>query len=824
MPTVERDSIAKSQALCHWYESSVRGFFQEHLADIVAPLDDEVRRLKGLADQSAETVVCFVGASGIGKSTLLNAIVAQEKTVAPSGGVGPLTALATEVRYSDVPRLRAEYHPKKHLWRVAAALNFQVERDRKVQHAEQTGEAELALDEAERKEIEEEVSEVLKPENEGGSRRMDEFLRMARLLVTGSQHEHRETDYLADALSVACAVKARWGTTPTEDDAKRIARIRDALQMAAKSQPLVKEQGADARAFRETLREHAAGFLSPLIQRIEVGWPSDTLKSGLVLVDLPGVGVAGDVYKKETQKFVREKARAVVLVVDRAGPTEPVMEVLRTTGYWDRLLLSSDDPGADPCSLVMAVTRVDDVATEDWYNIDPDEEGRRPRSKSQVFDDVRVRLRDGMRSQFVQQLASFTFTNGDGSGAIRQGRESAGRTLLESLQIHPVSAIEYRRLLADNDDDRPFLREPDQSGVPALTKELVALATLQGSRRAERIRSLSHRIAETIWDQLDTIEAAWLSNRAAEEAERIRAALQVVLRDKKRDFDGRRASFRTFLNQTVPEKIKVAVHEAKDEAQRGVHRYLRALQDAHWATLRAAVQRGGTYYGARHINLPSDIALRFQDPVAAVWSQSLLKDIRKETYTLATDIRQMVEEVCDWASREERAYVDEKVIEAQKKLVSSQVERLRDVGKEAIDELRNVVKVKVVESIERPIRDACEKFVAEGNHIGPGVKARILELFQDLAANATDAASRPTQKTLLKHYETVNAEIHSAFKEWGDPLEAAGNAIVERHEDRVKRSDSQKRGKVLAAIAQARSEGLPRGAFAPGANSGSPTQ
>lgn len=795
-------ALEQTRALLIWYARNVRPFLYEHRPDETAALDDEVRRIEQFSGTSSEAHVCLVGVSGIGKSTLLNALVADDKTVAPSGGVGPLTALATEVRYSDTPRLKATYHPKKHLWRVASALNFHVAREHKTRMVEVAQVADLVLDDEERKEIEEEIREALDPEGEGGSKRMDEYMRLARLLVTGSQNEVRTTEYLADAVSVACNVKARWGTSPSEDDAKRIARIRDALQMASDGTQLVLEQGEDVRSFREGLRDHAAGFLSPLIHRIEVGWPSPILQSGLVFVDLPGVGIAGDLYKKETQRFVREKAHAVVLVVDKSGPTESVMELLRTTGYWDRLLAASDDPTADPCSLMIAVTRVDDVATQEWYDIDPDEEGVRPKSKAQVFGEIRTRLAEGMRNQFEHQLNAFTQT--DGSAAIREGRKIAGQTILNSLQIHPVSAIEFRRLLADNDDDRPFLKQPEQSGVPDLSKSLDALAVSQRKLRVDRLQSLSRRFAQSIWSQLDTIEATWRSNRAMDEADRIRAALQLVLNEKKQELNSRRASFRTFLSQTVPEKIKVAVHEAKDEAQKSVNRYLRDLRSAHWATLRAAVQRGGTYYGARHINLPPDIALRFQDPVAAVWSQSLLKGIRNETYKLASDVREIVVEVCDWASREEGAYIDEKVIETQKKIVSAQVERLRDVGKEAIDELRSVVKTKVVESIESPIRTACRKFVDEGNHIGPGVKDRILDLFSELSANAAEAASRPAERTLLTHYEVVNEEIRRAFKEWGDPLESAGNAIVERHEDRVRRSDSQKRNKILASIEQAR--------------------
>src|SRR3569833_442419 len=93
--------------------------------------------------------------------------------------------------------------------------------------------------------------------------------------------------------------------------------------------------------------------------------------------------------------------------------------------------------------------------------------------------------------------------------------------------------------------------------------------------------------------------------------------------------------------------IKGAVLEARIVAVADVRKYLRRLQDVHWATLSATVRKGGAHIGKRRVDLPDDIAQMFLDPVAAVWSQKLLKDIRQQTYKLAGDIRQMVEELCD---------------------------------------------------------------------------------------------------------------------------------------------------------------------------------
>ena len=147
-----------------------------------------------------------------------------------------------------------------------------------------------------------------------------------------------------------------------------------------------RREGQDPRGFQEDMTAHAAGFLSPLIERIEVGWPSELLRSGVVLVDLPGVGIAQDSYRDVTKSYVRDKARAVIVTVDRAGPTESTMELLRTSGYWQRLVGAADDPASDACTMLIAVTRVDDVTQTEWQNQTSIlEEGAKRPKKRDVF-------------------------------------------------------------------------------------------------------------------------------------------------------------------------------------------------------------------------------------------------------------------------------------------------------------------------------------------------------------------------------------------------------------------------------------------------------
>jgi putative ribosome biogenesis GTPase RsgA len=67
-----------------WWERS-RGFFAEHMPSAVAQLNNEAARLTRLLARDEEVVVCALGSASVGKSTLLNAIVAGKNTVLPAG-------------------------------------------------------------------------------------------------------------------------------------------------------------------------------------------------------------------------------------------------------------------------------------------------------------------------------------------------------------------------------------------------------------------------------------------------------------------------------------------------------------------------------------------------------------------------------------------------------------------------------------------------------------------------------------------------------------------------------------------------------------------
>jgi GTP-binding protein EngB required for normal cell division len=360
--------------LLEWYATMARPFLQQNAPDCVASLDADRQRLCKLLSRSETITVCFLGHSGVGKSTLINALVASDSQLLPSGGIGPLTALATEVNYAEIPMFRAQYHGRDRVGRLIFALERKLARSGISLTESVLKEAAALIDD-------ETVAELdVDEQNQGvaespANDRIAAYIKQASQIITGDQFSKRSLEYLTHALRVACDLTPRAGIQLDTEDEVRVARVKEAL----KKRTMEIHQASHGSEFARELKDHAAGFLAPLIERISVGWPSALLSSGVVLVDLPGVGIAQDSYRQVSKSYVRDKARAVVLVVDRAGPTADTVELLRSTGYWDRMVGAVDDPEADRCSILIAVTKVDDVAAEEWRNAADNRQGKRKR-------------------------------------------------------------------------------------------------------------------------------------------------------------------------------------------------------------------------------------------------------------------------------------------------------------------------------------------------------------------------------------------------------------------------------------------------------------
>jgi Dynamin family len=776
--------------LKEWFDNKVRPFLELYETDKVVELDQDLDRLfRTDRRASEELAICFLGASGVGKSTLINALVAGQENILPSGGIGPLTALAMQVRYSQEARFEAEYQPPQNLWRLVFGLEQTFKRQQVAQPAVPIEDTEPVL------EIDDVMTEVeadLQVEGEPLERRFDQLRRQAQKLVTGNQHADVPVPYLLDRLREVCGRHPIWGTAPKSEDALRLQRLTEVLAAAKDGRRHTCAENGDRAAFLRDLADHASGFLAPIIREIHVFWNSPLLCQGVTLVDLPGVGVAGDVYKEVTRKWIVEKARAVVLVVDNRGVKEADAELLRRSDFLTRLLFSVDDPKADPAVLVAAVTQLDSPAVDRYFQ-------NQGKKKREHLADVFGETIDLVKNQMRQQLLSAWAREGQ---ATRVGHERVVDYVVDHLQVFPVSAFEFRRLLKNDDDDRAFITEVAQSGVPQMIEGIAEIATVWREEAAQHRAEATKAFVERVLTTLEVVEASWQQDaRASEEAEALRRELEEVVGPMRDEFLVSKGEFRGFLRNEIPKRIEALVSDAAQEAQKDIRGYLRELRDARWNTLKAAVTRDGAYNGARYINLPDDFSQMFVEPIAEVWGAQLLQEIRKRTRTFTDDCVAQLETLVEWC-RAQGARVQPKLLEKHVASIKADTKQVNLVGKEAIASLREDVKNRLKVAIEKPIKRSCQEFVRKGDHIGPGVKMRILDLFDELADTATADAKTVAEEILTQGFRIVEQDLKEVTKGFDHPLEAAMEAIVAAHENRLKRGDAQKRKGVLEAAEQ----------------------
>ena len=593
---------------------------------------------------------------------------------------------------------------------------------------------------------------------------------------SGTPDAEIDITYLADCLRAALGQAARHGHEPTADDAPRVESLRRALRLAKEKQAHRREGHVKDRDFLDDLRLHAAGHLAPLIGTLDVGWDSRILSDGLALVDLPGLGIANDQYREVTQRWTREKAAAVALVVDRSGITRDTAELLRASGFLGRLLHAADDPSADPVCLLVVAVKLDLTADDEWRR-ERDDHPDNARPWTKHFEVVQQQMEMRLRSQVKDQIV----------GALRQSASDAAaevdqvaERLMSDLAIHVVSALQFRKLARADHEDPARIREAEESGMPELAERLQALASSRDALLKERIASAADQFGERILGTLAVVRAQDGDGTPEDDDNlRMRAELHSFLFGPSgpgTQLRARQGAFREFLSQTGTQGIQDTVAKAGHAAEKSIRGYLDDLGLAHWATLRAAVRRGGAFIGARTIDLPNEFAVRIDEPVGLVWSKTILASVRKRTTELGKDHERFVNRVADWAL--EHAAADPTKIKAIQKQTGADIVALDMIGREQVDELRRRVRQQLLQRIGSAIRRKCRSFVDAGHDVGRGVKHRILDLFDDLVPMVMKTARETAVKVLRSNYQAVERDIRDAFDACPDPIENVSEVIA----------------------------------------------
>jgi hypothetical protein len=246
-----------------------------------------------------------LGLSGIGKSSLLNALLTPGVQLLPAGGVGPLTGASVRLVPREEVLLRATYHSRS--W--VGDLLDEVRSDAEGSHLP------------------------------------------ARFTAWGPRAA--DPTWLARVLEHVLDPEAALLPECPAPLAEALAVLAGALASPAPV-AVIRRDEAPAR-FHRLVRAHVAGALTPFCDELKLGCDAPLLAEGIELVDLPGLGTFGDESAGRTLQ-VLEQLRGVVLVLDRSGVPDVVMTALARSGFLRRWI-------AGEASGVIAVTKLDEIAS-----------------------------------------------------------------------------------------------------------------------------------------------------------------------------------------------------------------------------------------------------------------------------------------------------------------------------------------------------------------------------------------------------------------------------------------------------------------------------
>lgn len=204
------------------------------------------------------------------------------------------------------------------------------------------------------------------------------------------------------------------------------------------------------------------------------------------------------------------------------------------------MLFSADERSHDPVVLAVAMARLDDVAEDEWAK---DKSRKKGEHLAEQFDRALALIRSQVRQELERVWES-------GDENVRNAQRSVIQQLCEDLLVFPLSAPQYRRLLASNPDDLPFIRDIEQSGIPAMQRAVTELAIARQADARRRLDESMQGWLRQMVAWVDLVKAQWTGNHHTEqEVQELQRELDTVLGRAERSSWFARDSFVSFLRR-----------------------------------------------------------------------------------------------------------------------------------------------------------------------------------------------------------------------------------------------------------------------------------
>lgn len=541
--------IARIEAMVRDYvESCAPPGFSAHIKDSLA-------RICATTDSAPEIPIALVGPARVGKSTLINALLGVK--ILSEDDARFCTAAVTVLRQSA----DSEYKAK---------LTFMARED------------------------------------------WDAELRQCRDFLAENTPDEQETER-QDRRYYEKKIRTVYRLSDTEPiEFDRLEMPAETLDYMLHAEEVISDN--DAKRLRQRLKPFTTsdGSFWPLVQYVEISGPFPVLRSGLQLVDLPGLNDPNPAREAITQRYI-EQAPYVWLTFTAKNPlTKDLHELLIERNLLRQFLFEGKTN-----SFAVIGTHSDVIE----YDDDNLEKYSLPSNATHA--DLVMARNKQLRADVIESLAEIVrelARRAGDDGSLRQVYEAK----IRQVPVFFVASREYQRRQGMVPGGTPPFLTEQQSGVPAL---LDHLQQISGDRNLESHHRSIHSQLDSLTDEVDFFFRNLRNDLEAlhEDATRRRTAVLAAAQLPAAEL---KAALADDLSRAVGqmEAARIAfdtkLEDAVRSANQGMSAVMSGWQGTHHMTLKAIVSNGGRFTSpssGRTFNFPEELASPLLNAIPLAW-------------------------------------------------------------------------------------------------------------------------------------------------------------------------------------------------------------
>jgi len=533
-----------------------------------------------------------------------------------------------------------------------------------------------------------------------------------------------------------------------------------------------KNQFDEAKDMLSYLRKLIRGesTLWPLIKQVNISGPYDCISGGLELIDLPGLNDPNEARVEITREFLRTSPFVWVIFPMVRGLTQDIRMILQEEKLLRTLVLSGT---YDALSLVG--TKADDIDT----NIAPQLGLPEDCSDEELIQSYREQTVVEARKQLEQMVRDLAGVSDDGKTLERM------IDIARTVRVHTISASAYNKLKGVGRLRKDYgIHNENDTGIPDVLQHLSEIGTGAGeSFNAETSLTRLDQLRDEISfffrgkTQSTTPEMEQARFRIEREKENFSRTIQGV----QNTANGELKSFRErFLGKIDPLFAK---------SVQGVKRITLGWQSIHWATLRAIVQRDGTFKSpstGRSYDLNENLAEPLLGQLPVSWEQYFTDDLGRVTGDFVVRISESGRNFC-----EKTSLIIELLFNKKDQDIENQLLWFQD----KVSLLANNAKSRVLAQVMERRRELAAKmprvafermkpgYEDAKMECGAGMKKRILGKIMPVAESSAEPIYSTIQQDLLEGLNDLEVIIIGMFRTLVQEAEkqaqiVAGNANI----------------------------------------------